>query len=385
MVFVRLMDVPSVEETEIEKMAYFQAIKDIPYSKEEMIISYRNLGSYRNGFSSIMLAIANRHMIQQLICKEEGVNIKVGGIRLCTELIFLALLKKDLLPRAKACLVIHIGGSASEVMIADKRRIVFTRGFKNNDKFLEEIDRSVQAYEKNRDNPEIESIVVSHASDIDIKEARPHIERHFNIPLDFHEYKEGLTETGLPAEIDFLPSEVDDKKTKTQKRQEAVVTYALVGFIVILVLASLSFKIYKKKRLLKRFSAGIAQMQGETKGLEESFEKIKIAKEHGKEGALVAEIFKRSYTLTPSDISISTLDYKGKGVFLYKGTSREASAVFEFAKKLERSRYFKKSEVKYATKRRLAGTGEITDFSIECQMDEELLEGQGLRTAAGSL
>ncbi|MFC1667203.1 PilN domain-containing protein [Candidatus Omnitrophota bacterium] len=368
MVFVRLMDIPSIDAAEIEKMIYFQAIKDIPYPKEEMIISYRNIGSYKDGFSSVMLAIANRHMIQEMMRRDELADIKVQGIRLETELLYLFLLKEEALRQDKTSLVMHIGSEYSEVMIIDKTRPVFTRGFKNNEKFLEEIDRSVLSYEKDKDNPEIEDILVAYASNIDIREARPCIEGHFKIPVSFYEYDEDLSSIDLPTEIDFAPKEMAGEKARLQKTQKFIVSYALAVFIIILVLASLSFKIYKKRRVLKMLSAGINQMQYEAEELDMSFKKTRVARNQKERGKLIAEIFKRFYTLTPSDISISVLDYNGKDVILHKGTSKDALSVFEFAKKLENSKYFKKAEVEYVTKRKREGA-EVTDFNIRCQID----------------
>jgi len=61
------------------------------------------------------------------------------------------------------------------------------------------------------------------------------------------------------------------------------------------------------------------------------------------------------------------MDYDGKVFISYKGTTRDTANVFNFIKALERIKYFKKVEVKYAAKKEIKGQT-ITDFSIACQI-----------------
>lgn len=368
LVFVKFIDIPSVDESEIEKMAEFQAIKEIPRPKEDLIISYRNLGSYKEGFSSVMLAIANKQMIQDRIHEKELVNIKIQSIRLHTELLYLFLLKKGVITKDKVSFIIHIGKEHSEIMIVDKTRPIFSRGFKNSERFLEEIDRSVLAYERDKNNPEIENIVVTYASDIDIEDARPLIKEHFRIPVSFYGYSEDLTTIDLPAEIDLLPREIGDKTKKLQKRRELVVTFSLIGFIIILFSALVYFKIYEKNRFLNILSLRIAEMQSEIERLNSFLRKTEIAKNHREQGRFIIEILKQSYILIPGNISITGLEYNGKESIFYKGTSEDMSAIFAFAKRLEKSKYFIRVEVKYATKKKVKGK-ELTDFNIQCQLN----------------
>ena len=136
LVIVRFLDIPSVIDDEIEQMLEFQAIKEIPHPKEDMIFSYRNLGSYKDGFSFIMLVVAKRQMIEAII-REKDFNVE--AIRLHSELLYLFLLKKGIISTERVNLVIHIGKDDSEVMILDKDQPKFSRGFKNSDRFFEEI------------------------------------------------------------------------------------------------------------------------------------------------------------------------------------------------------------------------------------------------------
>lgn len=366
-VIVRFIDIPSMDEAEIRRMVEFQAIKEIPYPKEEMIFGCRNLGSYRDGFSSLMLVVAKREMIERVMRENDLKGLKVEGIRLHSELLYLFLLKKQVLKQDKANLIIHIGRDESEIMIADKTRPVFSRGFKNSDRFFEEIDRSIHVYKRDKLNPEIENIVIAHPSDVDIKTIRPHTKEHFSIPVDFHEYADDLTDAGLSAEIDLLPQEFTDKNTKQQKRQGLIITYSLIGFIIILFFASVFFKIHEKNKLLGMLSARVEEIQSRTGDLDELLKKITIAKKHRDEGSFIIDILKESRNLIPADISLTGMSYDGKKAITYKGISKDTSNVFSFVKKLEKSELFNSVEIKHTTKKRVKGK-EITDFNIQCRL-----------------
>jgi len=368
LVFLKFIDVPSLEDSEIEKMAEYQALKEIPHPKEEIVISYRNLGSFKNGFSSLMLAVAGKDMIQKRIQGLQSSGAKVEGIRLHSELLYLYLLKKGIIVSDKVSFIVYIGVEDSEVMIVNRGRIVFSRGFKNNEKFFDEVDRSTMAYQRYRDNDAIENVIVVYPSDVDMKDVREHIKGHFSAPVTFHECSEDLTESSFSAKINLLPKEVSRRKTKLQKRQESIVTYSLLGVFIVLFFAFFSFKMYEKKKFVDILSVKIQNAQSQVQGLDVYLKKTDVVKKHIERGRFIVELLERSYILIPSDIAISGLDYNGKDSVFYKGTSKGTSEVFALVKKLEGLKYFSKVEVKHATKKKVRGE-EFTDFNIQCQLN----------------
>ena len=368
LVFLKFIDVPSLEDSEIEKMAEYQALKEIPHPKEEVVISYRNLGSFKNGFSSLMLAVAGKDMIQKRIQGLQSSGAKVEGIRLHSELLYLYLLKKGIIVSDKVSFIVYIGVEDSEVMIVNRGRIVFSRGFKNNEKFFDEVDRSTMAYQRYKDNDAIENVIVAYPSDVDMKDVREYIKGHFSAPVTFHECSRDLTESSFSARIDLLPKEVSRRKTKLQKRQESIVTYSLLGVFIVLFFAFFSFKMYEKKKFVDILSVKIQNAQSQVRGLDVYLKKTDVVKKHIERGRFIVELLERSYLLIPSDIAISGLDYNGKDSVFYKGTSKGTQEVFALVKKLEGLKYFSKVEVKHATKKKVRGE-EFTDFNIQCQLN----------------
>ncbi len=364
---MRFTEIPSLDDSEIRRMAGFQALKEVPYQRDEILFDYKNLGSHREGFSSIMLVIVKKEIIESMM-RERGQDSKnIEAVRLHSELLYLFLLNKEAVSPDKVELVVYIGARVSEIMVLDKTVIRFSRGFKNSDNFLEEVDQSILNYNRDRKNSEIEHVIVIYSSEIDLSEVNQHIENHFSIPGGFLEYQEDLTKFDLDAEVNLLPKKISDRQVKARKRQEKLATYSLIGFILVLVFSLLFYKIHEKKKFLGRLSSKVAQVQVRTKKLDSLFKKTEVAEKHNKRGKFIIGILSRSHDMVPGGIRISALEYDGETKISYKGLSGDMSDILRFAKSLERSKYFSNVEVKYATKKKIKDT-EMTDFNIQCRI-----------------
>lgn len=366
LVIVRFLDVPSLDDAEIRKMIRFQAAKDIPYPENNMVISYRNLGSYMDGFSSIMLVVAKRDTIKGIV---DGPEQSPEAIRLHSELLYLHLIEKAILSNDKVDLIVHIGKEASEIMIVDKKRPIFSRGFKNSKRFLDEIDHSILSYQRNKGNPMIDNVVVSYPPNVDIKDARPHIQKHFTIPVNFYEYSEGLGKTNLPSQINLVPEDVIQKKARGLRRKELLVTGLLAGFIALLIVSFFLFKAHQKNQILSILSGKAIEIQSDGQRLEYLSKKIDSVKDHEKKGRIIGGILENFNNLKNPDILLSGLSYDGKNTVVYKGHSENMQTVFSFTRRLERSKFFREAEVKHVTKKKIKNK-EFSDFSIHCKISD---------------
>jgi len=361
-VTLRFIELPSLDPSEIRSMVEFQALKELPYPKEEVITGYRNAGSYKKGFSYIMLAVVKRQLLEEKMAEKE---LRPEHIRLETELLYLYLLKKNLIKQDKVTLVINIQKDYSELMILDKTKPVFSRGLSNLEAWLEEVDRSVVSYKRDRNNREIEDVLVTFGLNLSIDNIKPHLKEYFTVPVSYYEYKEDMAGLGLPLEIDLLPGEYIDKRLSRENTMQAIVTYFLL-FIALAMLASFFvFKMREKNKAFYAISERIERMQGDIEQLDALLKKTEILKSQQEDGRRVVNILKECYDLTPQDITLGGLDYDPAGALYYKGVTREMSGVFNFIKVLEKSKYFKKVEVKYATRKKTENQ-EFTDFSIAC-------------------
>jgi len=361
---LRFVELPSTDPSEIKSMAEFYAIKELPYTKQEMIMSFRNIGSYKKGFSYIMLAIAKRQQVEEMMAQKRA---RPESIRLETESLYLYLLKKSIVKQGKVSLVIDIHKDYSEFLIMDGIRPVFSRGLSNPEVLLEEISRSMISYKADGADKEVEEAIVIHGSGLNIENIKPGLKALFSIPVNFYEDKWDLNNFDMALEIDLLPREYIDERLNKENTKQVLLTYFLL-FIVVFMLASLFiFKIQEKNKTILVFSEKTEKIQKDVDQLNSFLEKTKLLKYQKAEGEAVIDILKEYYELMPHDIFLEELGYGGEGIFYCKGMARDAGAVFNFIKVFEKSKYFKKVEVKYATKKKI-GNQEFTNFNIGCFM-----------------
>ena len=361
-VTLRFIELPSIDPSEIKSMVEFQALKELPYSKEEIITGFRNTGSYKKGFSYIMLAIAKRQLVEEMIAQKDP---KPENVRLETELLYLYTLKKGVVKQDKVSLVINIEKDYSELLIIDRAKPVFSRGFSNAKGWLEEINRSVISYKRDRNNREIEEVIVTYGSNMSIENIKPRLKEYFTSPVNFYECKEGLAGLGLSLEIDLLPGEYIDKRLGRENIQQTLATYLLLFIAAAMLAAFFIFKANEKNKMIFALSEKINDIQKDVDQLDVFLKKTEILKFQKEEGGRIINILKECYELAPQGISLAGLDYDAGGVLYCKGAARDMPAVFNFIKALEKSKYFKKAEIKYATKKQ-SGNQEFTDFNIAC-------------------
>jgi L-lactate utilization protein LutC len=362
---LRFIELPSTDASEIKNMVEFQAFKETPYAKDEIITSYKNLGSYKKGFSCIMLAIVKKEIIENMIQQAKD---EIEDIRLETELLYSFLLQKGIIKSDKVSLAINIKKEYAEIVITDKTKLIFSRSIKNRADLMKELANSMLFYNRDKANNAINDVNVTYSKEIDVKDIKLQIEDYFKTPVNFCEYSDDLVSMDIPLHISFLPKEYNDKMANKENKKELLLTSCLV-FIAIAALSTLLiFKLHEKDKTLNLLSSHMSSIQHDVDQLRDFLRKAEILKSQKQKGDLVINVLKGSYDLTPSDIFLYRLEYDGRYDFSYKGTVSNASDVFNFVKALEKSKYFKNVEVKYTTKK-VVQNQEVTDFNILCQID----------------
>ena len=85
MVNVRILELPSTDSEEIADMVDLQAGKQTPYSKDEIVADYRIIGSTRQGYTRVMLAIIQRNVLRERYYLLEEAGLDVQRMSVSTE------------------------------------------------------------------------------------------------------------------------------------------------------------------------------------------------------------------------------------------------------------------------------------------------------------
>ena len=359
---LRFIELPSVDFFEIKGMAELQTIKEFPYPKEDLIVSFRNLGSYKKGFSYILLVIAKKQHIEEMLSEKGAVP---DSVRLETELLYLYLLTKGMIKQDKVSLVINIDIDRSEIMILDGLKPVFSRGLNSSEGWLDEINRALLSYKRDKGGKDAEEMIVMHGSNLNMENMKSEIKKAFSIPVNFYEHNGDLISPDMSLEIDLLPTEYIDKKLNMKNAKQALVTFFLLLAAVGMLAGFFVFKTQEKNEEILMLSEETDKMQKDMNQLSSFLKKTELLKYQKEEGGRIVDILKECYALVPKDIFLEGFDYEGRSVLYCKGKAREMPSVFNFIKALEKSGYFKKVEVRYATKKEIENQ-KFTDFNIAC-------------------
>jgi len=361
-VSLRFIEVPSIDTSEIKSMIEFQTLRFLPYAREDIVAGFRNTGSYKKGFSFIMLAVAKRQLVEEMVSHNKQ---RHSSIKLETELLYLYVLKKGIAKHDKVSLVVSISESSLEIMIIDKTKPVFSRGLSERDNWLEEISRSMASYKGHEHAREIEEAVVVYKMHLNIENIKTAIKRLFQVPVNFYKYEEDLNNMGLDAEIDLLPEEYINKRLNRESVRQALVTYVLLFIISGILVSFFAFKLDGKNKRISALSKKIDAAREDINQLNSFLKKTEVLKNQERSGANAINILKGCYGLAQPDIFLSEIDYDGQGVLYCKGMAKDMPHIFNFIKALEKSAYFKKVEMRYAAKKEIKDR-EFSDFNIAC-------------------
>lgn len=400
---VRILKLPSTNPAEIRDMVDLQIGKLTPFSKEEIILSYRVIEVLPDGYTQIMLIIARRDSILNgILAPLRDTGISVDRVVLSSECVFrwfqaISGQLPDPVPDDAA--LIDIDTDYSDFLVVHRGRWLFTKQISIGVKqllakqaeedwpakfgdeladafgrFHEETGRSTvqrlylsgahclhesqQAVIQNRLGIPLERIVPISATTIEPLPAE--VVRTISLsPLI------GAAMAGREAELDLTPDELKMVKIMEEKHRQFTVTGVLIAAIImtisLLVIMSLQFK----QGYLEQLREKTVALQQETAKVEKMRHDINLVKQrmNAKHSlvTLICEIVK----LTPPNIYYTELQLIEQGAISLKGQAPAMSAIFLFVKKLEDSPVFANVQAVRTTTKK-DGDTESCEFEITC-------------------
>ncbi|MDI6774508.1 MAG: hypothetical protein QME60_03815 [Verrucomicrobiota bacterium] len=82
---IRTLELPSTNPNEIVDMVDFQAAKQTPYSREEILSDYRVIGSWREGYTRVMLVIVQLSALRQYFYLLDKLDVDVDWMAVSSE------------------------------------------------------------------------------------------------------------------------------------------------------------------------------------------------------------------------------------------------------------------------------------------------------------
>lgn len=414
LVTVRMLELPSTNHKEIMEMINLQVGKQTPYSKEEVVSAYKVVETEREGYTKVVLAIAQRGLVSERSKVLQKAGVSIDKVALSSEGVcnwfkaaYPQVFKKAGLFSAIA--ILDIDSNYSDFLIIRKEKLIFTKNIfigANHlieqpetwrDKFLEELKRSLERYQSEEKSAKVEKIYLSGAAR-NIKDMDALIAAGLGIPAENTDPLNNIVmgkEADIAAdpsyrfvsitplvgaaiaekkvEMDLMPAEQRVVKLMEAKRSQLTIMGILVTSIVMMLSILMLIDIYNKNAFLAQLKQKIDKISNESSGVEKMRLGIRLVSQRLSAKGSSVEILTEIARLVPADINFTDIDIEENRQIVLKGRGATMSSVFKFVKVLENSPVFANVKATYATtkkERKDDKETEYAEYEIVCFYEE---------------
>jgi Tfp pilus assembly PilM family ATPase len=398
-VITKNIEIPSTDPREIKEIISLQAGRHTPYSRDEIIADYIEIGTYKNSYTKILLVIIARSAVKKHLEILDKAGLRLERVLLAAEGLVVFVTKALRLENSDPPVnILHIDENHTDFIIGFKSKPIFVRSIPIGTqhllserqtyevKFAEEILRSLEAYQ-NEDIEKTPNLLILTGAIEQVRELEATLNNSMHLTVKVLPYLKNAPiapEAARAAslikqssflhiisallswdklKVDLVPEEIKLRKSLEERGKELIKTGVLILTNFILVFFILVTGIYFKGLYLKKINDKYRTLNEEAKKLEGDFDRISRIKNYLASRGYSLEVLTELYNIVNPEIQLSDVRFDEQGKFSLRGTAESMSAVFTFVEDLEKSKFFKEVKSKYTTKRK-EGTKDVTDFEI---------------------
>jgi len=409
-VILKQLRLPSQDENEIQKMVGLHLVNQIPYNIEDVTYDYSILNKEKSGYTQVLVIVVHNEVCGRYLNIFNSIGVEVTQLTLSSLGILNWLNFQEIRTKTeikKPVAVLNIDESHSEICFCHQRKLLFSRhinyGAKDMDEdnrrgLLEQIELSVNAYQKDEMGPNISKMfIVSNA--IETSELKASLEKELECSVQILSFEQNVPslkkinistfkdQTGLSLTvgigilffedkkvINLTPKEVSETKQTNLRKRQWITVSALFLLTCVLGSAVPGLNIYQKNLRLKSINESIDDYKSKVKKARLRIQFVKFFNEEFKERIFIPDVINEFYHVIPAEIYVRSLHFDEKGLFTIQGFAIVRTNVNELQESMVNSPLFKKVKLKFATKRKVFNQ-EVTDFKlttelIEIQKDE---------------
>lgn len=395
------IEVPSSDPEEIKSIINLQASRHTPYSREEVLISYINLGMNASGNTRLLLVIVHRDMVKERISVLERCGLDVEKIIFVPEaqarFYARALnLKKE----APLCGMLDFSLNATGFIVISKGTLLFERSIpigikalketaEASAKLQEELKKSMDAFAQEEGIDAPLSYVVTTAN-TSVANCLAVLKEGLKIDFQVHAFPKLIqcsndvrkklqdqfgddsfldvlapASTVLKCEVNLMPEEMILKKTVDRQSKDASKAGVAAIIIMLLVGALIMTNIYFKDAFLnKNLREEFAPQKAQVQVLQAQMNKAKLVRGYIKGRMVSLDIVHELYMITPTSIYLNNITVDDDGRVTIDGVSDSMSEVFSYVKSLDDSSMFKEAKTKSTSTKKDNGR-DVAAFEIE--------------------
>lgn len=420
LVTARILEFPSTNPDDIRDMVSLQVGKQTPYSKDEIIFTYKTINVEKEGYTKVLLIIVRRNLVNARVEVLQKAGIEVQKVTVSSEGVYnwfqtayLAQvsptkdkvydgIKLDL----QAMVIIDIDSNYSDFIVIRRDKLVYTRNFliganhllsadeKWKDKFAEEVSHSMSLYQNEERDAKMIKIFLSgtaqHVQGLDafltatlnmpVEMTDPLKNIRIRENIDIFQNKDyqfisicPLVGTALRSgslELDLTSSELKIKKQVEEKRKKITVMGGLLTSLVMTASLLLLIIFYNKNAYVTQLNQRMAAIEKDADEVEKMRLGVNLVEDRFDARKKSLNILYEISRLTPKEIYFSNIDIEEEKQTILQGRAYAMSNVFEFVTTLENSPYFENVQTTYTTTKK-EKEGEYAKFEIICMQQRD--------------
>lgn len=399
------IEVPSVDSRELREIVNLQAARHTPFSREEIIVDYIEIGTFKQNYTKILLLIVTAAAVKKQIALAEKAGIAVDKVLLCQEGIgfFCArtLRNEGSLPVG----FIHVDELSTDFSVVLRQKVLFVRSIpigrqqlatdaeKTLPKFYEEIKKSLETYHTENIEKDPQALFIAGAvaemADLDLAlaaQTRLSVKRlaywnSFTLDPAVAAAGEAVSFLDVAAplasfaecKVNLLPEEIRLKRALRERGMDLFLGGILLLAMLVLMLFISVSRIYFKSEYLKALETRYKALAEDTRKLEKTYQQNSLIRGYLSSRGYSLKVLSELHEVTPVSMELGDIRFDREGKFTIRGTADSMATVFAFVDALEKAKYFKDVKTKYTTKRQ-EGRRDVTDFEINALLSKTVTE-----------
>ena len=399
------IEIPSIDKKEIKEIIDLQAGRHTPYSRDEIVMDYMNIGVFHERYTKILLVLVKRDVVSGRYETIKKAGFKANTAFLTSEPISqlcCSIQPKEL--RDKTLGLIHVDKYNIDFIISNKGVVVYTRSIPigaaeitadlqtNKQKILDEIKKSVESYQsENMDSLPAHFFVVGATDCVssfteEVKgvagtgvDVIPY-SKIFATNKDISEALSGNKDSSFldiiaasfafqQSKLNLIPEDVKiNQALKAKAKEVTIMGMSAMAVLVILCALLLTGMIFKKiylKNLLSRYS----EKNEEVQDLKEIRKRTGTIKRFLDKKGVSLYVLTELYSAIPDEVYLSSIGLREDGSVMLAGTADSMSMVFSLVTDLENNKSFKNVKVDFTKSRMLQGK-ELADFGLSLLIEQ---------------
>ncbi|MBI5873945.1 MAG: PilN domain-containing protein [Candidatus Omnitrophica bacterium] len=392
----RYLKIPAQNQQEIEKIAYLQASRYLPYPAHELTVGYQVISADKEGYTDINLIIVHKSIIEKYLELFQELRPKTLTIALSSYGLsnFYRHAVQQIEPGV--VMLVDVELPRVELVIISQEKVLFSRSFNIpranlhwQDLFLDQIKKTQDAYSK-----EVSSVAP----------ARVILMGHENASVEFQQLlkekgampveiiscgdKAGMPKALLDSSaysshsfaslfgfglkdidnsINLLPFDMKEGIKRASGRKDFLRIVFLFLASVIMLAGGVFKMLDNKAAYLRELKGDLNKIANEAKPLAEIEHRLQLLDNESAKKPTGLDVLSELHEILPEKMFLLNFSYEEARQVILRGQSQEINAVSELVRRLGSSETLKKFSVKleYATKRRTP-SGEVIDFEVTC-------------------